>query len=190
MPFCPKCGKEVDAEAEYCYYCGQTLPKKQPSQETKPVPTSQPAPESPPQPMPEELPLPTSHRTRNVVIAIALIVTVVAVVIVAYAFVSGFISASMILPTRGTYAMSLVNYSFSPSGYVTIVVNNTGNAGPLTIGSVYIDNASVTFTGGAQFGPGTTTTVVTTSGPITDSLSHQVRIVSTVGAGLDFPIKK
>ena len=29
MPFCPKCGKEVGAEAEYCYYCGQSLPKIQ-----------------------------------------------------------------------------------------------------------------------------------------------------------------
>lgn len=188
MPFCPKCGKEVSSGATFCFYCGELLPKVQPSSEAKPIPTSQPVPASPPKPMPEESPLPTSHRTRNVVIAIALIVIAAAVVIVAYALVSGFISASTILPNpQSTYAMNYFNYSFSPSGYITIVVNNAGNA-PLTIGSIYIDGAAVTFTGGAQFGPGNTTTVVTTSGPITDSLSHQVRIVSTVGAAAVFPI--
>lgn len=189
MPFCPKCGEKVAPEATFCYYCGEPLPKKQPFEETKAIPTTQPVPAPPPKPMPEESPLPTSHRSRNIIIVIALVVIVIAAGIVAYAFATGLISASTFLPQpRGTYAMSHVNYSFSPSGYITIVEKNIGNAGPLTIGSILIDGAAVNFTGGAEFGPGTTTTVVTTSGPITDSLSHQVRIVSTVGAADAFLI--
>ena len=121
MPFCPKCGEKVAPEATFCYYCGEPLPKKQPFEETKAIPTTQPVPAPPPKPMPEESPLPTSHRSRNIIIVIALVVIVVAASIVAYAFATGLISASTFFPQpRGTYAMSQVNYSFSPSGYLTI----------------------------------------------------------------------
>jgi hypothetical protein len=142
MPYCPKCGKEIQADVAFCPYCGQDL-RVTPSQ-LKSV--------SPSTPSPQTYGHSKSNRTRNIVIGVVVLIVIITIVFALIGSGAGNIfSSSTYTPTRhtvtllsGSVAVNALSYSYVqfdvPSGAtdVTVIGNFVASGGMGNDIKVYI----------------------------------------------------